>query len=40
MIDTLQQKDAENIGVTLAKTFPGTGVGVFRVLCQLGRGDL
>ncbi len=40
MIDTLQQRDAEKIGATLAKTFPGTEVGVFRVLCQLGRGDL
>ncbi|MGE0061558.1 MAG: hypothetical protein AB7T86_05720 [Xanthobacteraceae bacterium] len=40
MIDTLQQKDAEAIGVELAQKFPDTEVGVFRVLCQLGRGDL
>jgi hypothetical protein len=40
MIDTLQQNDAETIGVELAQKFPGTEVGVFRVLCQLGRGDL
>ena len=40
MVDTLQQSDAEKIGAALAKTFPGTEVGVFRVLCQLGRGDL
>ena len=40
MIDTLRQADAETIGVALATTFPRTEVGVFRVLCQLGRGDL
>ena len=40
MVDTLQQSDAEKIGAALARTFPGTEVGVFRVLCQLGRGDL
>ncbi len=40
MIDTLHQADAEKTGATLAKTIPGTEVGVFRVLCQIGRGDL
>lgn len=40
MIDTLRQADAERIGAGLGKTFPGAEVGVFRVLCQLGRGDL
>ncbi len=40
MVDTLRQADAETIGASLAKKFPGTEVGVFRVLCQLGRGDL
>jgi hypothetical protein len=40
MIDTLWQADAEKIGVQMAKNFPGAEVGVFRVLCQLGRGDL
>jgi hypothetical protein len=40
MIDTLRQAEAEKIGAELAKKFPGTEVGVFRVLCQLGRGDL
>jgi hypothetical protein len=40
MIDTLRQADAEKIGAGLGKKFPGTEVGVFRVLCQLGRGDL
>jgi hypothetical protein len=40
MIDTLRQGDAEKIGENLGKKFPGTEVGVFRVLCQLGRGDV
>ena len=40
MIDTLRQADAEKIGAELSKKFPGTEVGVFRVLCQLGRGDV
>ena len=40
MIDTLRQADAEKIGAELAEKFPGTEVGVFRVLCQLGRGDV
>ena len=37
MIDTLRQADADKTGADLAKKFPGTEVGVFRVLCQLGR---
>lgn len=37
MIDTLRQSAAERIGADLAKNFSGTEVGVFRVLCQLGR---
>jgi hypothetical protein len=40
MIDTLRQAGAEKIGADLTKKFPGTDIGVFRVLCQLGRGDL
>jgi hypothetical protein len=40
LIDTLRQANAEAIGVDMAKQFPQTEVGVFRVLCQLGRGDL
>jgi hypothetical protein len=40
MIDTLHQADAEWIGASLARAFPGTEIGVFRVLCQIGRGDL
>lgn len=37
MVDTLRQGDAEKLGVILSKQFAGTDVGVFRVLCQLGR---
>jgi hypothetical protein len=40
MVDTLRQAQAETIGAVLAGKFPGTEIGVFRVLCQLGRGDL
>jgi hypothetical protein len=40
MIDTLRQRDAELVGARLSKSFPGADIGVFRVLCQLGRGDL
>ena len=38
MIDTLRQQPAEALGATLAKDFPQAEVGVYRVLCQLGRG--
>ena len=38
MVETLRQADAEKIGQRLAEEFPGAEVGVFRVLCQLGRG--
>ncbi len=40
MIDTLRQDAAEQTGARLAAQFPGGEVGVFRVLCQLGRSDL
>jgi hypothetical protein len=40
LIDTLYQEHAEAIGVQLAKQFPGTDICVYRVLCQIGRGDL
>lgn len=40
MVDTLRQDAAEQTGARLATQFPGADVGVFRVLCQLGRGDL
>ena len=40
MIETLRQPDAEKLGVRLGREFPRAEVGVFRVLCQLGRGGL
>jgi hypothetical protein len=40
MIDTLRQSDAETLGARLSRQFPAAEIGVFRVLCQLGRGDL
>jgi hypothetical protein len=39
LIDTLYQKDAVAISEKLSKQFPNADVGVFRVLCQIGRGD-
>jgi hypothetical protein len=38
MIDTLRQADAEALGARMGKEFAGAEVGVFRVLCQIGRG--
>jgi hypothetical protein len=40
MIDTLYQADTETVGAQLAKQFPSAEIGIFRVLCQIGRGDL
>jgi len=40
MIETLRQVDAEALGARLSKQFSAAEVGVFRVLCQLGRADL
>jgi len=40
MIDTLYQNDAETAGARLARNFGKADVGVFRVLCTIGRGDL
>jgi hypothetical protein len=40
MIDTLYEADAEAVGAQLAKQFPSADIGVFGVLCQIGRGDL
>ena len=40
LIDTLCQEDATATGDLLAKQFPDADVGVFRVLCQIGRGDI
>jgi hypothetical protein len=39
LIETLYQEDAVATGDLLAKQFPHADVGVFRVLCQIGRGD-
>jgi hypothetical protein len=39
MVDTLRQADAEKIGADLSSQFPQADVGVFRVLCQLGRAE-
>ena len=40
MVDTLRQVDAEAMGAGFSKQFAEADVGVFRVLCQLGRADL
>jgi hypothetical protein len=40
MIDLLYQDDAEVVGAQLGKQFPQADIGTFRVLCQIGRGDL
>ena len=40
MIDTLYQEGAVAVGAQLAGHFPDADVGVFRVLCQIGRGDV
>ncbi len=40
MVDMLRQADAEKLGEHLAHNFAAADVGVFRVLCQLGRADL
>lgn len=40
MIDTLYEEDARAVAAQLAEQFSGADIGVFRVLCQIGRGDL
>ena len=40
MFDTLYEADAQAIGAQLAKQFPSAEIGIFRTLCQIGRGDL
>ncbi len=37
MVDTLRQADAEKVGADLSRQFSQADIGVFRVLCQLGR---
>ncbi|HVV62305.1 MAG TPA: hypothetical protein VHD14_11175 [Pseudolabrys sp.] len=40
VLDTLRQGNAEALGRQMSAQFPRADVGVFRVLCHLGRGDL
>jgi hypothetical protein len=40
MAETLRQADAEKLGQSFAREFSSADVGVFRVLCEIGRGDL
>jgi len=40
LVDALRQPDAEALGARLSKQFAAADVGVFRMLCELGRGDL
>lgn len=40
MIDTLREKDAARVAEHLWRHFEKAEIGMFRVLCQLGRGDL
>jgi hypothetical protein len=40
LIDTLYEESAQAVGAQLAQQFPQADIGIFRVLCQIGRGDL
>jgi hypothetical protein len=40
MIDTLYEEGARAVGARLAKQFPQADIGIFRVLCHIGRSDL
>ena len=40
LIETLYDEGAQAIGAQLAQQFPQADIGIFRVLCQIGRGDL
>jgi hypothetical protein len=40
MLETLYQEDAQTVGAQLEKQFPAADLGIYRVLCQIGRGDL
>jgi len=40
MIETLYEQGAQAVGALLGKQFPQADIGIFRVLCQIGRGDL
>jgi hypothetical protein len=40
LIDTLYEQGAQAVGAKLAQQFPQADIGVFRVLCHIGRSDL
>jgi len=40
MLETLREVDATALAATVAARYPRAAVGVYRVLCQIGRGDL
>ena len=40
LIETLYQEAAQAVGAQLAQQLPGADIGIFGVLCQIGRGDL
>jgi hypothetical protein len=40
IVEALYVEDTKAIGAQLAKQFPSAEIGIFRVLCQIGRGDL
>ncbi|MGN6462990.1 MAG: hypothetical protein ACTHLY_17550 [Pseudolabrys sp.] len=40
MLETLREADATALADTLAGRYPRTDIGIYRVLCQIGRGDL
>ncbi len=40
MIETLFQHEAVSAGVQLAEQLPGADIGVYRLLCEIGRSDL
>jgi hypothetical protein len=40
LIDTLYEEGAQAVGAQLTKQFPQADIGIFRVLCHIGRGDL
>jgi hypothetical protein len=40
MIETLYQEDAQAIAAQLQQQFPAAELGIYRMLCEIGRGDL
>jgi hypothetical protein len=39
-VDTLRESKAKAIASDLSGRFPGAEIGVYRLLCQIGRGDI